>query len=185
MSQFKEHIRKKINVELQKELGIKNKMAIPSVTKININVGIGKIYNINKDFSDVINNITLITGQKPVVKNSKKAISNFKLREGMPSGIVCTLRDERMNDFLNKLINVIFPRMKDFRGLSLKSFDGNGNYNIGIKEFLIFPEIKSDDLVRNHGIQITIVTSAEDDETSKKLLTKLGFPFKKETVKNK
>ena len=177
MSQFKEHIRKKINVELQKELGIKNKMAIPSVTKININVGIGKIYNINKDFSDVINNITLITGQKPVVKNSKKAISNFKLREGMPSGIVCTLRGERMNDFLNKLINVIFPRMKDFRGLSLKSFDGNGNYNIGIKEFLIFPEIKPDDLVRNHGIQITIVTSAEDDETSKKLLTKLGFPL--------
>lgn len=176
---FKEHFEQEIIPELQKSLKFKNRLAVPRVQKVNVHVGIGGFYNQNKDFSAILKNISLISGQKPVVTKSRKAISNFKLRIGMPSGVDVTLRGKRMYDFLNKLINVVCPRMRDFRGLALKGFDGKGNYNIGIKEFTIFPEIKVEDVVKNHGIQITIVTSAKDDESGKELLTKMGFPFQK------
>lgn len=179
---FKEKFYKNIVPELQKELKLKNRLAIPRVSKINVTVGIGGMYNQNKDFSFVVNHIAQITGQHGITTKAKKAISNFKLRKGMPSGVGVTLHGKRLYDFLNKLVNVIFPRIRDFRGLSLKSFDGKGNYSIGIKEFSVFPEIKIDDVVKNHGIQITIVTTAKDNQTGYTLLKALGFPFKKEAL---
>ncbi len=181
MTSFKQTFQNSFLPQLQKELNLKNRLAVPRVLKVNINVGIGTFINQHKDFSSVVENITKITGQKPIVIKSRKAISNFKLKEGMPTGVCCTLRGKRMYDFLKKLVNLIFPRIRDFRGLSLKSFDGKGNYNIGIKEFSVFPEIKSEDVIKNHGIQITLVTSSKDNQQGYLLLKQLGFPFKKET----
>jgi large subunit ribosomal protein L5 len=164
---------------LQKELAIKNSMAVPKVLKVKLNVGIGTLTKNTKDFSDVISNVTKIAGQKPVVTNAKLAISNFKLRKGMPTGITVTLRGKNMYEFLYKLVNVIFPRVRDFRGLSPRSFDGQGNYSIGFKEALVFPEINPDDVLNVHGMQVTINTSAKNDEEGKALLAQMGFPFKK------
>lgn len=179
MTTFKENYNKKIIPELQKELKLDNIYAVPRIQKIKINVGIGSYITKNKDFAVIIDNIAKITGQKPVVTKSKKAISNFKLREGVPNGVCLTLRGAKMMDFLNKLINVVFPRIRDFRGLSEKSFDGHGSYSLGIKEHNAFPEIKVEDLSKNHGIQITIVTTSKEDNSARLLLSKLGFPFKK------
>jgi large subunit ribosomal protein L5 len=166
--------------ELKKSLGLKNTMASPKITKITLNVGIGSyILSHNKDFSNIIENLTMISGQKPVVAKAKKAISNFKSREGDPIGIVVTLRGKRMYDFLNKLINVVFPRVRDFRGISKKAFDGRGNYAIGLKEQLVFPEVNQDDLTKVHGLQINIVTNAKTNEHGLALLQAFGFPFKK------
>jgi large subunit ribosomal protein L5 len=127
--------------------------------------------------------VAAITGQKAVITKAKMAVSNFKLRKDMPVGIVTTLRGRRAIDLVDRLVNIIIPRIRDFRGLSLKSFDGNGNYNIGFKEAIVFPEISPDDVTNVHGIQITIVTTAKDDEGGKALLKKIGFPFKKEVAK--
>jgi len=164
---------------LQKELGIKNPMALPKLEKININVGIGTLTKKTKDFSDVIQNIAKISGQKPVVTNAKLAISNFKLRQGMPTGITVTLRGEKMYEFIYRLVNIVIPRVRDFRGLNPRSFDGTGNYSIGFKEALVFPEINPDDVMNIHGIQITISTTANNDEHGRALLDQMGFPFKK------
>ena len=164
---------------LQKELGIKNLMAVPTVSKVKLNVGIGSLTKNTKDFSDVIENVTKIAGQKPVVTKAKMAISNFKLRVGMPTGITVTLRGKRMYDFLYELVNVVFPRVRDFRGISAKAFDGQGNYSVGFKEALVFPEINPDDVLNIHGVQITVNTTARNDEEGRALLTKIGFPFKK------
>ena len=168
--------------KLQKELNISNKHLVPKVVSVTINVGVGSLVQRDKKALDeVVENITAITGQKPVVKKSTKSISNFKLREGMPVGVSVTLRGQSMIDFLNKLINVVFPRIRDFRGFSRKSFDGKGNLSIGIKEHLVFPEINPDDLVTIHGIQINIKTSTHSDEEAFKLLTAFNFPFKEKT----
>jgi len=178
---LKTRYQKEIAPALQKQLGIKNPMAIPKITKISINVGIGsytKREN-NKDYSHIVENIKAIAGQAPVVTKASKAISNFKLREEDPIGVMVTLRGKRMYDFLNKLINIVFPRVRDFRGLSPKSFDGNGNYSVGFKEHTVFPEIKPDDVIKYHGLQIIIGTSAKDNETAYELLKSFGFPFKK------
>lgn len=164
---------------LQKELGVKNPMAVPRITKVNLNVGIGSLSRNTKDFSDVIENVTKIAGQKPVVTKAKMAISNFKLREGMPTGIVVTLRGKLMYEFLYKLINIVIPRVRDFRGLSPKAFDDQGNYSIGFKEALVFPEINPDDVLNIHGIQVTINTTAKSADEGRALLTQMGFPFKK------
>jgi len=164
---------------LQKELKIKNPMAVPRISKVKLNVGIGSLSKNTKDFSDIIENITKISGQKPVVTKAKKAISNFKLREGMPVGITVTLRGKNMYEFLYKLVNVVFPRVRDFRGISPRSFDGQGNYSVGFKEALVFPEINPDDVLNIHGIQVTVTTTAKNDEEGRALLTKIGFPFKK------
>ena len=171
----------KIAHELNKTLGIKNPMASPKLTKISVNVGMGTYLKNNggKDFSHILESIQAITGQKPVVNKASKAISNFKVRQGEPVGISVTLRGKKMYDFMNKLINVIFPRVRDFRGVSDKSFDGNGNFSIGFKEHVAFPEISPDEVMNLHGLQINIVTSAKDDETGYKLLKEFGFPFKK------
>lgn len=165
---------------LKEELGCKNVIAVPRIDKIKVNVGIGTLTKQTKDFSEAVSNVAKITGQKPVVTKAKLAVSNFKLRKGMPSGITVTLRKKRAYDLIDRLVNVVLPRVRDFRGLSTKAFDGQGNYSIGFKEALVFPEINPDDVTNVHGLQITIVTTAQNDEEGMALLKKIGFPFKKQ-----
>jgi large subunit ribosomal protein L5 len=177
---LKERFIKEIIPQLQKELGIKNINAVPKLKKVIVNAGLGHFYTSGtKDFSEFANNIALITGQKPIITKAKKAISNFKIRAGMPNGVMVTLRGERMYDFIEKLVNVVLPRTRDFRGISPKAFDGKGNYTVGIKEHIVFPEINPDDIVKIHGLQICINTTAKNDEEGHALLKALGFPFKK------
>jgi large subunit ribosomal protein L5 len=171
--------REQVVPELQKSLGLKNPNAVPRLKSIIVNVGIGSHVAAGKDHEDIVKNITTITGQKPVVTHAKKAISNFKLKINMPSGVVVTLRGKRMYDFLTKLIHVVFPRIRDFRGISKKSFDGRGNYSVGIREHTAFPEIESEDVSKIHGMQITIQTTAGTNEKALELLKAFGFPFKK------
>ena len=175
-----EEMKSEIMPAVKKELGLKNIFAVPKIEKVRINVGIGSLAKQTKDFSEVIDNITKITGQKPIITNAKIAVSNFKLRKGMPVGITVTLRGKRAYDLVDRLVNIVFPRVRDFRGLSTKSFDGHGNYSIGFKEALVFPEVNPDDVTNVHGIQVTIVTSAKNNEDGKTLLKTIGFPFKKE-----
>lgn len=179
MKDFAQHINEVVAPKLKEELGVKNVMAIPKIQKIVINVGIGSRMKTTKDYSNIEENIAAITGQKAVVTLSKKAISNFKLREGTPNGIMTTLRRKKMLDFYSRMINIAFPRIRDFQGFSEKAFDGNGNYSIGIKDCSIFPEINPDDLSLVHGMSITIVTNAENDDEGRALLKALNFPFKK------
>jgi len=176
---FKETFKTKITPALQKELGLTNINAVPKVTTVKVHVGIGSMAKKTKDFSDVISNISKITGQKPVITKSKKAISNFKLREGMPVGLMVTLRGNKMYEFLYRLVNIALPRVRDFRGISPRAFDGCGNYSIGFKEAIVFPEINPDDVLNVHGMQITLVTTAKNDEQGLALLKAMGFPFKK------
>ena len=170
--------REEIVPSLCKTLGVKNPHAVPKIKAIVVNVGIGSAVAAGKDHEEVVKNIQTITGQKPIVTRSKKAISNFKLKINMPSGVVVTLRGRRMYEFLNKLINVTFPRIRDFRGVSRKSFDGHGNYSIGIREHTVFPEIQTDDVSKTHGVQVTIKTNAKSDKEAFELLKAFGFPFK-------
>ncbi|MFH0838225.1 MAG: 50S ribosomal protein L5 [Patescibacteria group bacterium] len=170
---------KEVIPALRQELGIKNMMAVPRISKVKLNVGIGTLLKNTKDYSDVISNVSKIAGQKPVVTKAKMAISNFKLRQGMPTGITVTLRGKRMYEFIYRLVNIVIPRVRDFRGLNPKSFDGHGNYSIGFKEALVFPEINPDDVLNVHGMQVTISTTAKNDEEGRALLTQVGFPFKK------
>jgi large subunit ribosomal protein L5 len=171
-----------ISKELQKDLGLGNPHQTPKITKVIVAAGIGTLAQKDKKVvKEVVANLTLIAGQKPVVNKARLSISNFKLREGMPVGVSATLRGKRANDFLNNLINIVFPRVRDFRGFSRKSMDGNGNISIGIKEHLVFPEINPDDLVTIHGLQVVIQTSATNDEQGYALLRKYNFPFKEKT----
>ncbi|MGE4443810.1 MAG: 50S ribosomal protein L5 [Candidatus Altimarinota bacterium] len=165
---------------LKAKLGLSNVMQTPKIEKVVLNMGIGTyIKTGNKDYSSLKQDLSLISGQQPVVRLAKKAVSNFKLREGMPVGLSVTLRGDSMYAFLEKLVNIVLPRVKDFRGISKKSFDSEGNYNFGIKEHTIFPEVPQLDVVKPHGIQITIKTNTGDKEASKLLLEELGFPFSK------
>ncbi|MBU1089804.1 50S ribosomal protein L5 [Patescibacteria group bacterium] len=174
-----------------KDLGIKNIHAIPQISKVKVSVGVGKIARKSGSsnamdetmIEKISNNIATITNQKPCTHKSKKAISNFKLREGMIIGLSVTLRGNRALDFINKLVNIALPRVRDFRGLSLKSFDGNGNYSIGLKDYTVFPEVMPEDAETVHGIEITICTTTNSDEEAKALLATLGFPFQKDTSK--
>ena len=153
-------------------------MAVPRIEKVKINVGIGSIMTKgNKDYDDVLTNVTAIAGQKPLITKAKKAISNFKTRKGLPVGITVTLRGERMYDFINKLVNIVLPRVRDFRGISTKAFDGRGSYNIGFKEHTVFPEINPDDIVKAHGVQVTICTTGKNTEETMALLKEFRFPF--------
>ena len=172
--------KKDIIPKLKEELECKNVMEIPKLEKVVLNMGIGTyIRSGNKDYSILQEHLALISGQAPIVKHAKKAISNFKLRAGMPVGLTVTLRGEAMYNFLDKLVNIVLPRVRDFRGISGKSFDSEWNYNFGIKEHTIFPEVPQDDVVKNHGIQITVKTTAKDKEAGKALLNHMGFPFAK------
>lgn len=171
--------REQIVPELQKSLGLKNPNAVPRIKAVIVNVGVGSHVAAGKDHEDIVKNVVTITGQKPVVTLAKKAISNFKLKINMPSGVVVTLRGKRMYDFLTKLIHVVFPRIRDFRGISKKSFDGRGNYSVGLQEHTVFPEIQAEDVSKIHGMQITIQTTAGTNEKALELLKAFGFPFKK------
>lgn len=180
---FDSNLKKKYDTqlkgELQKELNIENVMAIPNLSKIVVNVGMGDFKDNNSLLDQVLEDITLLAGQKPVVTLSKKAISNFKIRENVPLGVKVTLRGYKMWNFIDKLINVVLPRVKDFRGVSPKSFDGNGNYSIGFKDQMVFPEIDSSKVMITHGLQVIIGTNTTDDKHSRALLEKLGMPFRK------
>jgi large subunit ribosomal protein L5 len=171
---------------LQEKFGIKNVNAVPNLTKIVVNAGIGGEYKTNTAVVDeTVDAIAQITGQRPVVVNAKEAIANFKLREGTPNGVKVTLRKDRMWNFYYKLVNIALPRIKDFRGVSRKSFDKSGNYTLGIKENIIFPEIDTSKLVKIRSLQVVINTTAKDNEQALELLTLLGMPFEKvKAVKN-
>lgn len=177
---FKETYKNTILPQVQKQLGIVNPMEAPKIEKIVLNMGIGSyVSSGGKDFSSLKNDFALIAGQTPMVINAKKAISNFKLKIGMPVGMTVTLRGDRMFYFLEKLISVILPRVRDFRGISFRSFDEKGNFNFGIKEHTIFPEVPQEDVVKSHGLQITIKFKVQEKAHSKVLLDALGFPFQK------
>jgi len=176
---LKTQFKKEIAPKLQKDLGLKNANAVPKLKSITINVGIGSIITRQgKDYDYIVDNVAKIAGQKPVVTKARKSISNFKTREGVPVGVMVTLRGRRMYDFFSKLINITLPRVRDFRGLSPRSFDGNGNYSMGFKEHIMFPEINPDDVLHLHGIQVTISTTATSDEQGLALLKAFNFPFK-------
>lgn len=179
MSRLKEYYLNEVKPALQKKFGYKNVMEIPKVEKIVVNMGVGQATENRKMLDAAVRDLALITGQKPVVTHAKKSVSNFKLRAGMPIGCKVTLRGERMWDFLDKLININLPRVRDFRGLSPTAFDGRGNYSLGVREQLIFPEIKYDEVEFTQGMDITIVTTAETDEEARELLRLLGMPFRK------
>jgi large subunit ribosomal protein L5 len=175
---FKQHYHKEILPALAKELGIENPMLLPRIEKIVLNMGIGTyVAQGNKDFSSLKNDLALITGQLPRINYARKSVSNFKLREGMPVGMMVTLRGDRMYYFLEKLITIVLPRVRDFRGVSSRSFDAHGNFNFGIKEHTIFPEVPQLDVVKTHGLQVTIKFATSDSTQSKALLEKLHFPF--------
>ncbi len=172
-----ERWRKEIIPVMMKRFGYKNTMQVPWVEKISINVGVGEAVQDAKILESIVKEIALIAGQQPVTTKARKSISNFKLREGMPVGVRVTLRRARMYEFLDRFINAAVPRIRDFRGFSDKSFDGRGNYTMGIKEQIIFPEIDVDKVSRIFGMDITIVTTAETDEEAYELLKNFGFPF--------
>lgn len=183
---LKEKYLKEIAPKLKKDLGVKNVNAVPKVTKVTVNVGVGSMVAAgNKDLTEVIENVRMITGQQPIVTKAKKAISNFKLRIGMPVGIRVTLRGERMYDFINKLVSVTLPRVRDFRGITIKGFDKQGNYSLGLSDHLVFPEINPDDISKVHGIQICISTTATTSGEGHALLRELGFPFREDKPSTK
>jgi len=164
---------------LMKKFNFKSIMEVPKLQKICVNIGVGQATQDQKLLQDSINELELITGQRPVIAKAKKAISNFKLRAGMPIGCMVTLRRARMYEFLDRFINITSPRIRDFRGFNDKSFDGRGNYSIGIKEQIIFPEIDVDKVNHISGLDITFVMKSKSDEESRALLSEFGFPFKK------
>lgn len=171
---YKDEIRDKLREEFEYD----NPMAIPKLQKIVINVGVGDAITDKKVLDTVVDNVAAITGQQPVTTKAKKSISNFKLREGMPIGCKVTLRQRIMFEFLDRLVNLALPRTRDFQGVPDKSFDGRGNYTLGIKEHTIFPEIDTDKVSKVHGMDVTFVTSAETDEEAYALLKHFGMPFK-------
>jgi len=162
-----------------KKFNYKSVMEIPKLDKVIVNVGAGEAISNSKVIDAIVNDITQITGQKPVICRAKKSVANFKLREGMPIGVKVTLRRENMYEFVDKLFNVAFPRVRDFRGINPNSFDGRGNYSTGIKEQLIFPEIEYDKIDKVRGMDINFITTAKTDEEAKELLSLLGAPFAK------
>jgi large subunit ribosomal protein L5 len=178
MARLKEKYRKEIAPVLAKEFGITNVMAIPRIEKIVLNMGVGEAIGNSKVLDTAVEELKSVTGQKPVVTKAKKSIAAFKLREGMNIGAMVTLRGDRMYEFLDRLISVALPRVRDFRGISGKAFDGRGNYTLGIKEQLIFPEIDFNKVDKTRGMNISIVTTAEDDEQARALLKALGMPFR-------
>ncbi|KSU57437.1 50S ribosomal protein L5 [[Bacillus] enclensis] len=179
MNRLKEKFQSEISPALVSKFNYKSVMEVPKVEKIVVNMGIGDAVQNSKALDVAVDELTQITGQKPVVTKAKKSIAGFRLREGMPIGAKVTLRGERMYQFLDKLISVSLPRVRDFRGVSKKAFDGRGNYTLGVKEQLIFPEIDYDKVSKVRGMDIVIVTTANTDEEARELLTQIGMPFQK------
>ena len=180
MNRLQEQYYNEIAPALYKELGLSNVMQIPRITKIVVNIGVGEALDNPKALDAAVNDLTIITGQKPVVIAAKKAISNFKLREGRQIGVKVTLRGYKMWSFLDRLINIALPRVRDFRGISADSFDGRGNYTLGLTEQLIFTEIQYDKIDKVRGMEVSIVTTAETDDQARELLRKFGMPFWKD-----
>lgn len=177
MSELKQRYTTEVIPALKSEFGYKNAMQVPRLEKIVVNIGLGEALTNSKAVDAAVGDLALITGQRAVVTKAKKSIATFKVREGNPIGAKVTLRGERMWDFLERLTRVALPRIRDFRGVSGKSFDGRGNYTLGLKEQLSFPEVEFDKIDRLRGLEVTIVTTAKSDEESKKLLSLLGMPF--------
>jgi len=181
MNRLQELYNKEIAPALFKELGLKNVMQTPKLSKIVVNIGVGEALDNPKAIEAAVNDLTIITGQKPVVIAARKAISNFKLREGRQIGVKVTLRGEKMWAFFDRLVNIALPRVRDFRGISGEAFDGRGNYTLGLTEQLIFPEIQYDKIDKVRGMEVSIVTTAETDDQARALLSKFRMPFRKET----
>ncbi|MDP4001042.1 MAG: 50S ribosomal protein L5 [bacterium] len=180
MSNFKTVYKEKVLPDLKKSLNLKSDLAVPMIKKIVINAGVGKTLKDPKLLEFIIEEIKKITGQTPVKTIAKKAVSGFKIRENQVVGLMVTLRGKRMYDFLERLVNIALPRIRDFKGLDRKSFDGHGNYSIGIKEQIVFPETLREDLDRSFGLEVNIQTSTENDEKAFALLSALGFPFQED-----
>lgn len=177
---LKERYKQEISPSLMKRFDYTSPMQVPKLEKVVINMGVGEAVQNAKVLDGAVEDLAQISGQKPVVTRAKKSIAGFKLREGMPIGAKVTLRGERMYDFLDKLINVALPRVRDFRGISPKAFDGRGNYTLGLKEQLVFPEIEYDKVDKVRGMDVVIVTTADTDEEARELLTQMGMPFRKQ-----
>jgi len=179
---LKVRYREDIALKLQEELGLVNVMQVPTLEKIVLNMGLGEAINDKKAIDEALDELGLIAGQKPRVNRARKSIANFKVREGMPIGVSVTLRGARMWEFFDRLLAVAIPRVRDFRGLNPRAFDGRGNYSVGASEQLIFPEIDFDKVTTTRGLNITIVTTADNDQEGKALLDAFGFPFRKVQV---
>ncbi len=179
MANLKQRFNEELVPVLKDKLGLSNVMAVPRLSKVVINMGVGEAANDKKHLQSALENLTVIAGQKPVTTTARKSVASFKIREGWPLGCKVTLRGEKMYDFIERLINIAIPRERDFRGLNSKSFDGQGNYSFGIKEQIIFPEINYDNIDNIRGMDICINTTAKNKDEAKALLEVLDFPFKK------
>lgn len=179
MKNLKERYKTEIIQELMKKLGYKNVLQVPAMQKIVVNMGMGEAMSDSKYLDGGLEELKTITGQKPVITRAKKSIATYKIRQGGPVGCMVTLRGQRMYDFFSKLVNFILPRLRDFRGVSPKSFDGRGNYNLGLKDQIVFPEISYEKVANLRGMDIAFVTTANTDEEARELLTALGMPFRK------
>ena len=179
MSRLRETYKNEIMGAMTAKFGYKNQMEVPKIEKIVINMGVGEARDNAKVLENAVNDMQMIAGQKPVITKAKKSVAAFKLREGMPIGCKVTLRGEKMYEFLDRLVNLALPRVRDFRGVSSTAFDGRGNYALGIKEQLIFPEIEYDKIDKVRGMDVIIVTTADSDEEARELLTQFGMPFQK------
>lgn len=179
MARLKELYSSDVAAKLKEELGLKNVMEVPRITKITLNMGVGEALSDKKLMDNAVADLEKLSGQKVVITKARKSIAGFKVREGWPIGCKVTLRAERMWDFLDRLVDVAIPRIRDFRGLNPKSFDGRGNYSMGVREQIIFPEINYDKVDKVRGLDITITTTARNNDEGRALLTALGFPFKK------
>ena len=178
MARLRDQYKKEMVKQLQEQLGYKNVMQVPRITKITLNMGVGEAAREKKMVEHAVRDMTAIAGQKPVVTHARKSIAGFKIRDGMPLGCKVTLRGERMYEFLDRLISMAIPRIRDFRGLSAKSFDGRGNYSVGIREQIVFPEIEYDKVDKIRGLDITITTTAKTDDEGRALLSAFDFPLK-------
>ncbi|MGX9689984.1 50S ribosomal protein L5 [Achromobacter anxifer] len=178
MSRLQDFYKSKVAADLQAKFGYKSTMEVPRITKITLNMGVSEAVSDKKVIEHAVGDLTKIAGQKPVVTKTKKAIAGFKIRENYPIGCMVTLRGQRMYEFLDRLVAVALPRVRDFRGISGRAFDGRGNYNIGVKEQIIFPEIEYDKIDALRGLNISITTTAKTDEEAKALLTAFSFPFR-------
>jgi large subunit ribosomal protein L5 len=180
MARLQERYKSEILPRLAEQLGRSNPHALPKLTKIVVSMGVGKSIQDSKILDDATETLSVITGQKPVITKSRKSISQFKLREGMPVGCAVTLRGKQMYEFLDRLITLVLPRVRDFRGLSPKAFDGNGNYSLGLSEQMVFPEINADKVKHVQGMNIAIVTTTKSDDEGRLLLREFGMPFQKD-----
>mgnify|MGYP000347676986 FL=1 len=178
MIPLKQHYISTVVPDLKEKLGLSSTMSVPKVTKVTLNMGVGEAMNDKKLLEKAVEDLTLIAGQKPLVTKARKSVANFKLRDGMAIGCKVTLRGDRMYEFLQRLIGIAIPRERDFRGLEVKSFDGRGNFTMGVKEHIIFPEIDYDKVDKIRGMDISITTSAQDDASGEALLRAMKFPFK-------